>query len=99
MNGNSDSASAELTSQDCERKAHFLCSLDVFQVATAEKPPKLHCLQPRTMSTTTFNDVGQRRKRGANRRKEPEETQKENEDEKTGRKLFGKYFVHKIVMV
>ena len=62
---NSDSMSALITMRDCDSKARFLCTLDMFKAirgANGDKKPNLSCLLP-TESKTQNNA---RRKRDTN---------------------------------
>ena len=62
---NSDSMSALITMRDCDSKARFLCTLDMFKAiraANGDKKPNLSCLLP--AESKTQNNA--RRKRDTN---------------------------------
>ena len=62
-NSEHESISAVITSRDCDSRAMFLCSFDVFQNTKLEKKKKFSCLQPNRTSSTNDLKEEKRRKR------------------------------------
>ena len=62
----SNSMSALITSEDCNTKARFLCSLDLSKPTKVHKKPNFSCLQSTKSETKNDEKSGSRRKRGAN---------------------------------
>ena len=62
---NSDSISALITSEDCESKARFLCSLDLSKPTKVHKP-NFSCLQPKKSASKNEEESVRRKKRDFN---------------------------------
>ena len=59
----SNSKPAKITSMACDRKAMFLCSIDVFHTTKLAKAPKLSCLHSKDNQTIDDRKESNRVKR------------------------------------